>query len=31
LEVNGAEKVRVREAKAYLSELMVRIGYGGEP
>ena len=25
-----AEKVRVTEAKAHLSELMARVGYGGE-
>jgi antitoxin YefM len=30
LEVAVAEKVRVTEAKAHLSELMARVGYGGE-
>jgi prevent-host-death family protein len=30
LEVVVARKVRVTEAKAHLSELMARVGYGGE-
>ncbi|MGH3147480.1 MAG: type II toxin-antitoxin system Phd/YefM family antitoxin [Rubrobacter sp.] len=30
MEVGVAEKVRVTEAKAHLSELMARVGYGGE-
>jgi prevent-host-death family protein len=30
LEVAVAEKIRVTEAKAHLSELMARVGYGGE-
>jgi prevent-host-death family protein len=30
LEVAVARKVRVTEAKAHLSELMARVGYGGE-
>jgi prevent-host-death family protein len=30
LEVAVTEKVRVTEAKAHLSELMARVGYGGE-
>ncbi len=29
-EANVAEKVRVTEAKAHLSALMARVGYGGE-
>jgi prevent-host-death family protein len=30
MEANMAEKIRVTEAKAHLSALMARVGYGGE-